>query len=237
MIDWHSHILPNIDDGSRSVEESRKLLEELKNQGVKTVVATPHYQADSQTVNDFLHNRETAFKEISQIVSEVEIEVVLGAEVKYYYGISRMKDLKRLRIGKSKLLLLEMPMTRWTEYTVRELEEIASLAGVTLVLAHIERYLPLQSKKVWQRLYNCGILMQVNATFFKGFISKKKALKYLANKKIHIIGSDCHNITSRPPKLDMAFGEISKKLGRNFIRKFNEFGYSLLEENIEFINY
>ena len=233
MIDWHSHILPCMDDGSRDITESHRLLEMLKSQGVEKVIATPHYYANDESVEEFLRRRDDAIQTLIDSKKEGLPEIVLGAEVKYYAGISRMAELKRLRICGSKLLLLEMPMSRWTEYTVRELIELASSMEITIVLAHIERYLTLQTEKVWNRLYESGILMQVNATFFTRFSSKNKAVKYLVNGKINFIGSDCHNVTTRPPKLDKAFKIISKKLGDNFINQMNEYGQSLFTENIK----
>lgn len=64
MIDFHSHILPGIDDGSASVEESLKLLEMLAEQGVKTVVATPHFYPDRTSVSDFLRRRDAAYQRL-----------------------------------------------------------------------------------------------------------------------------------------------------------------------------
>ena len=96
-----------------------------------------------------------------------------------------MENLKALRIQNSKLLLLEMPMTCWTEYMIRELTELAGKGGIQIVLAHVERYLKLQKKSTWERLLESGILMQSNASFFLGFGSKKKAISLLKKGKIN----------------------------------------------------
>lgn len=228
MIDWHSHILPKMDDGSKSKEESLALLKELKAQGVNTVVATPHFYANEETVQDFLNRRQKSFDRLSENLSDDLPRVLLGAEVCYYSGISRMENLEHLKIQNSNLLLIEMPFSRWTEYTVRELLELSSSGKYTVVLAHIERYLSMQSKGVWKRLYDSGILMQSNASFFTDFLKKKKALNFLNNNRIHFIGSDCHNMTARPPRLNNAYDYISKKLGSEFLTDINEFGKALL---------
>ena len=227
MIDWHSHILPNIDDGSQSVAESIELLKSLKEQDVDTVVATPHFIANNESIESFLNRREASYNELkSELTAELP-NLVLGAEVKYYPGISRLDDIKKLRIEGSRLLLLEMPISKWTEYTVKELVDLANSKKATIVLAHIERYFSLQKQEVWNRLYESGILMQVNASFFKG-LSKRKALKMLQDGKIHFIGSDCHNITSRPPNMNKATDLIAKKMSFSFISQMNEYGYSML---------
>lgn len=230
MIDWHSHILPGIDDGSQNVTESSELLKMLSDQGVKTVVATPHFFANSDTIESFLEKRKNSYDTLFEQVLTDSPEILLGAEVKYYQGISRMNELKKLCIDNSKLLLLEMSMSRWTEYTLREFEELALSRDITVVLAHIERYLKFQNDETWNRLYENGILMQVNASFFTAFSTKRKALTYLENGDIHFIGSDCHNLTSRAPRIGKAFKIIKNKLGESFINQMNEYGYSVLKK-------
>ncbi len=230
MIDWHSHILPGVDDGSRDIEESVALLNLLSEQGVKRVVATPHFLADKQTVEEFLSRRDQALEELKTQMPDNAPEIVCGAEIKYYSGISRLENLSKLCIEGSRLLLIEMSMTKWTEYTVRELVELASSGKVTVVIAHVERYMGMQSSDVMYRLYESGILMQVNAGFFLGLGTKRRAFSMLKNGEIHLIGSDCHNIASRPPFIGKAFEAISKKMGDDFLCLMREYGYSLFNK-------
>ncbi len=227
MTDWHSHVLPRMDDGSKSVEESLELLNTLKKQGINTVVATPHFYANDETVEEFIKRRQSAFEKISEHISEELPDILLGAEVSFYSGISRLEGLSRLKIQNTDLLLLEMPFSGWTEYTVRELLELSASGEFTIVLAHIERYISLQNASVWSRLYDSGILMQANASFFNGFFTKKKALNYLIDGKIHFIGSDCHNMISRPPELQKAYTYIAKKLGKEYLTHISENGKTL----------
>lgn len=228
MIDWHSHILPEIDDGSRNVEESLALVDMQHRQGVNTVFATPHFYANDESVDSFLERRKSAFELLSQSLPFDSPEIILGAEVKYYQGISKMAKLKDLRAENSEILLLEMPFAKWTEYMVRELVELSLMGNTKLVLAHIERYLSFQSRDVWEHIYENGIFTQVNASFFASHASKRKAISMLKQGKIHFLGSDCHNTISRPPKLDKAFQVIEKKLGKDYISQMNEYGYSML---------
>lgn len=229
MIDWHSHLLPGIDDGSRDVEESLALLRMEAEQGVDTVVATPHFFADDGSVDSFVEQRQKSYETLKSAMPEGSPDIVLGAEVRYYPGIGKLAELEKLSIGESKLLLLEMPMEKWTDYTVRELTGIARSGRVKLILAHIERYLGLQSESSWSRLYEAGVAMQVNASFFTGFTTKRTALSYLLNGAIHLIGSDCHNTKYRPPKLGEAYKVIRRKFGDEFVNQFNEYGEYLLK--------
>ena len=231
MIDWHSHILPGMDDGSKDVAESLTLVKTLKEQNVETIIATPHFYANIESTEKFFKRRSESYQRLHERLPEGSPAIKLGAEVRYYPGISRMADLKQLKIEGSKLLLLEMPISKWTEYTVRELIEIASLQDINPILAHIERYLALQTADVQHRLYESGILMQVNASFFVKVTTKRKAIDYLSSGKIHFLGSDCHNMTTRPPQLDRAFAYIIKKLGTDFISQMDEYGYSMLVKN------
>ena len=228
MIDWHSHVLPGIDDGSQDVAESISLISAQASQGITTVVATPHFYANYESVDTFLSRRKAALDLLRSELPDGSPEIRLGAEVRYYQGISRLEGLKELRIEGTKLLLLEMPRTAWTESMIRELIELSGKSGIQLVLAHVERYIDLQKRTTVKRINDAGILKQVNAEYFISFLSKRKAITALKEGDIQFVGSDCHNLTSRPPRIGQAYEMIRKKLGDDFITLVNEYGYSML---------
>lgn len=229
MIDLHSHILPEMDDGSQSTEESLALLRMQARQGVETVIATPHFYPNSESVEAFLARREKAFFRLREVFLDEMPEIRLGAEVQYYQGISRMERLFDLRIEKSRLLLLEMPMMRWNESIVRELLELSSRSCLKVVLAHVERYLPMQEEIVIERLCANGILFQVNASCFLSFRTRRKAFSLMKKGRVHFVGSDCHGIAFRPPKIGKAFAVIEKRFGKAYVSQMNEYGVSMLE--------
>ena len=228
MVDFHSHILPGVDDGSRSVEESLQLLDMLREQQVSAVVASPHFYANEQSVQEFLSRRQAAYETLSAQMQPDHPPIRLGAEVRFYPGISHLEELRSLCLEGTRLLLLEMPMTRWTDYTVKELLDMVNSRGVTLVLAHIERYRQLQDARVLDRLLRAGVLMQVNATFFTERLTRHRALKMLGNQMIHFIGSDCHGTRVRPPHMGEAIEIIGKKLGEGFLSQMNEFASEMI---------
>ena len=228
MIDWHTHILPGIDDGSRDTEESIKMLSELKAQGIEYVVATPHFIANAESVDEFLERRDKAYANLTAAADEGLPKILCGAEVKYYPGIARMDGLERLTVGDTKILLLEMPMAKWTKYTLKELFELASTKGLIIVLAHVERYLAMQEGDTPEKLCKNGILMQVNASFINGIWTKRRALKYMAQGYFHFLGSDCHNMTTRAPKIGEAYEFIKKKCGDEYFSQMNKYGYRTL---------
>lgn len=232
MIDWHNHVLPEMDDGSHSVAESIAMMQAQAAQGITMVIATPHFYPNNESVESFLKRRSRSAELLQKQTSDDSMPSLrLGAEVQYYPGISRMKNLLALCIQDSKILLLEMPASRWTESMVRELIDLSGKDGMRLVLAHIERYLSFQDKAVWGRLLDNGILMQTNASFYSAFTTKRKAITLLKEGYVHLVGSDCHNMTSRPPQIGKAFDVIQKRLGADYLRQMNEFGYSLLNTN------
>ncbi len=226
--DWHSHILPNVDDGSRDVAESLRLLEMLAEQGVGTVIATPHFIADNESVSAFIKRRNDSYNRLKEVANKGMPEIVLGAEVAYYSGISRLSNLKELCIDRTGLLLLEMPFSVWKEYTLKEVVEIATAKNIVVILAHIERYLKFQPYKTLEQLMEIGVLMQVNASYFAELRTRRKALSLLKKGGIQFLGSDCHNLTSRAPKLGAAYEVIKSKFGEDFVWQMNEYGNSLL---------
>ena len=228
MIDWHSHILPAMDDGSHSVSESKAMLQMHTEQRIDTVIATPHFYANDESPETFLNRRKEAFDALKEQMTEKSPYILLGAEVRYYQGINRLAELRSLCIEGGKLLLLEMPMTVWTEYMLRELIELSGKNSLKIILAHCERYFGIQNRNVWERLSENGILMQVNASFFNSIASRHRALSLLKKGTIRFIGSDCHNTTSRPPDIGKAYEIIEKKLGSDFINQMDEYGRSML---------
>ena len=229
MIDWHSHVLPALDDGSRSVDESLALLKMLSEQGVDTVIATPHFYADRESLSSFLERREGSYKILRDALAEGMPRILLGAEVSYYSGISRLEGLSRLCIEGTDILLLEMPFLKWTESIVREVELMLTSTSYTVVLAHIERYFDMRNGEAIERLLSRGAVMQSNAGFFCRRGSRRLALKLLRSGTVSLIGSDTHSVEQRPPRIDEACEIIKKKLGNEYIEKINRLGYSLLE--------
>lgn len=228
MIDWHSHILPGIDDGSNSVNESVAMLKLLSEQGVTTVVATPHFYVDSCSPEKFLKNRRKSYESLKKQLCDGLPEILLGAEVCYYPGISKLSGLKDLCIQGTDILLVEMPMVNWTEHTVNEILELACSGEYTVVIAHIDRYTDFTDEATVKRMCKAGVVMQMNASCVNRLLTRNKAFKMLRSGMVRLIGSDCHNTGSRKPEIGKAFMYIRKKFGDEFISQMNDFGYSMI---------
>ena len=215
MTDFHSHLLPGIDDGSDSVETSLAMLELWRGQGIDRIAATPHFYADRIDPVRFFRGRQAAYDALTEAMEKngFRAELVLGAEVHYFSGMGNADVLDDLCLNGTDLLLLEMPFSRpWTESMIRDVAAIRR-RGLTPVAAHIERYLPLQSKRLLDQFFDLDILFQSNASFFLSRKTARHALRLLRDRRIHFLGSDAHNISDRPPNLGPALEMIDQRLG------------------------
>lgn len=228
FLDFHSHILPGVDDGSRDLDESRALLDMLKEQGIETVMATPHFDADRERVESFVKRRNDSYQRLLSVMTPEMPNVRLGAEVAYYPGISRLDELSKLCIEGTNLVLLEMPMSRWSRYTVDELVNMTSTRGVQVIIAHVERCLKYQDRSSLEAIYRSDVLLQINASFIIELSTRRKAINLLKKGLVQLVGSDCHNVRSRKPKIGEAYEIISGRLGDDFVRKITNFGRSLI---------
>ena len=211
MIDIHTHILPEIDDGSRSLDMSIEMLQEERKQGVSVVVLTPHFYASQNSPEVFLERRNRAYQQVLNVWTPELPELHLGAEVHYFDGICQMNGLNRLCMDGGETLLLEMPFHPWSRQMVQDVMELNSRSNIQVILAHIERYFSFAPADVWEPLRKCGVLMQSNADFFLDWKTRRKALKMYKNGEIHFLASDCHNMTARAPNLGEAMKYIQSK--------------------------
>ena len=222
ITDFHSHVLPNIDDGSSSLEISIEMLRMEAEQGIRYVVATPHFYAQHDSPRKFLERREVSKQQLLREMSKHNglPQLVVGAEVYYFSGMSESESLMDLTIGNTKYILIEMPMSPWTDSMYEELYKIYKRRGLTPIVAHIDRYIsPFKTYHIPERLEELPVLVQANASFFQRRFTNKMAMHMLREEKIHLIGSDCHNTSDRIPNLGVALSKIEKQLGMDVIKK------------------
>lgn len=228
LLDFHSHILPGIDDGSRDVDESCGLLKMLSAQGIGTVIATPHFEANNESVASFIKRRQVSYDNLKAAMMPTMPDVKLGAEVAYYPGISRLEGLRDLCIEGTELLLLEMPMSKWSNYIVEELVNLSCTRKVRVIVAHIERYINFQDKQTLRTLFESDVLLQINASFLLNLSTRRKGIVWLKKGVVQLVGSDCHNLRSRKPRMDEAYEVIASRLGDGFVREMTHFGEKLM---------
>ena len=232
MVDFHSHFLPDMDDGSRSIEESLQMLKLSYDMGIYTIVATPHYFSNFESIDDFINRRNEKLEYFTnklEGVSEIP-RIVAGAEVTFYSGMGSDDKLSCLCIGNTKCLLVEMPYYRWSSLTKKEILSVMLNQGIVPVIAHIERYFICpQNEDIIRDLLDLGAVAQINGESIICNTQRKKMLKLIKERKTVLLGSDCHNMSDRKPNLDKAFKIIEKKTGRLSLRGIEEFSREMLE--------
>ena len=223
MTDFHSHVLPGIDDGSDSVETSLGMLARWREQGIDRVCATPHFYAEQDTPERFLRRRQAAFEALTAAAGAQPLpQLRLGAEVRYFPGIAMAEALPELCLSGTSFLLLEMPFIPWTERMLAEVSAIRD-RGIFPVAAHVERYFSFNSPKLIRRFMDLDIFIQCNAEFFLERRTARKALRFLREEQVHFLGSDAHNLTSRAPNLGPALALMEKKLGPEALERLAVF--------------
>lgn len=228
VIDLHTHVLPKIDDGSDSVQTSLQMLQAMAEHGVNAVCATPHFYAEKTDVSTFLARRDAAWQALQQAMNPLPVSVCLGAEVAYYSGITEEKNLERLCLQGTRTLLLEMPYNDWNSFQVEEVMSLAWDFGFDVVLVHPERLTTGRNNRRWlERLYD--LPMQINAGALRHWRTRRAALDILESTSTPLLGSDCHNLSSRAPNLWEGRNVVSHKLGSEFLAQMDEHAQKLLQ--------
>ena len=209
MIDIHSHIVFDVDDGPKSIEESKNLLREAYSQGVRTIVSTSHRRKgmfetpEEKIATNFLKVREMA-KEVAD-----DLTIAYGAEIYYTSDVVEKLEKKLIpTLNDSRYALIEFSMN--TPY--RDMHK--GLSNI-LMLGNNEKHV--------QELIDMGCYTQVNSShvlkpklFGETYkFMKKRAQYFLERDLVHVIASDMHNLDHRPPHMEEAYDIIAKKYGEN----------------------
>ena len=221
MIDIHSHIIFDVDDGPKTLEESRRLLEESYRQGVRTIISTSHRRKGMfETPEEKIAAN---FKQVQELAKQVadDLTVLYGAEI--YYTSDILKKLEEgtfPSLGGTKYVLIEFSMNTPYKDIHSALGNVIRL-GMTPVVAHIERYHCLENDEDRvSELINMGCYMQVNSSNVlkpKLFGDRYKFMKkrvqfFLERDLVHFVASDMHNLDDRPPYMQKAYQIVAKNM-------------------------
>ena len=243
MIDIHSHIIFDVDDGPKALEDSRRLLEESYRQGVRTIISTSHRRKGMfETPEEKIAAN---FKQVQDLAKQVadDLTVLYGSEI--YYTSDILKKLEEgtfPSLGGTKYVLIEFSMNTPYKDIHSALGNVIRL-GMTPVVAHIERYHCLENDedKV-SELINMGCYMQVNSSNIlktKLFGDRYKFMKkrvqfFLERDLVHFVASDMHNLDERPPYMQKAYQIVAKKYGAERAEELFKTNQEILLSN-EFI--
>jgi protein-tyrosine phosphatase len=213
-----------MDDGARDAGESAAMLRLLAGQGVTAAAATPHYYRSDEPIEDFLKRRERAIETLEAAPGFTGTPRLFpGAEVAFFADMSREARVRELRVKGTDVLLLEMPPGIWTSAVVNEVYQLAVSLRLTPLIAHAERYAAGgRNAGALDDIIAFGALVQSNAEFFLSARTRRRAFDMLRRGRIHVFGSDCHNLAPRAPNMGALGTLLRKKLTPDRRRELEE---------------
>lgn len=217
-VDFHTHILPGIDDGSRRVSTSVEMLERLHAQGVDYCVLTPHYYKTKEPIEKFIKRREESFMLLKEAYDESNSPLLsLGAEVHMSHGLSDV-DLMPLCMGSSNILMVEFPIDKLQYWMMDEIEHIAFEQNIVPMIAHVDRLITRYKEKDLKQLFEFeDFIFQVNNDSLFRLKKRFDLSKYFEEWRPFVLGSDTHDMTKRAPNFDKAQKKITSiPLGKKF---------------------
>jgi protein-tyrosine phosphatase len=215
LCDMHCHILPGIDDGAETMEETMQALRAYASQNVTQIIVTPHYYPDRYTPE-----REKVLWLLSQVQSTCEAEklsirLYAGQECYYHTELAeKLRDGRALTLAGSRYVLVEFdPMCAYSylKFGLRDLQN----SGFYPILAHFERYPCLDEEERLCTLKDMGILLQMNFEPLRqrNRFLRKNPWRILVKKGlVDYLGTDCHGMNFRPPWIQEAIGWIEREL-------------------------
>ena len=235
MIDFHSHIIPNVDDGSRSVEETFELLKEAKEAGFSGVISTSHYMEEYYETD--VAERNVWIKAISENLGkkDIDLNLYLGNEVYITKNIINLLETRKATsINNSNYVLFEFPMNSKPMDMYDIIYDMLEYKLIP-ILAHPERYSFVQKDpNLVYDLIQKGVLMQSNYGSILGMYGEKAEIivrKLLENNMVHFLGSDVHRAGSVYPKIHNCLSEIETIIGEDKLEEISSVNPELVVEN------
>lgn len=232
-LDIHAHILPGVDDGSSDMEETIQMLKQAKEQGIGTIIATPHYSSRSEntSVEQLRAVRNMVQEKADQL--ELGIDIRLGNELYYTESIVDMlKTGEALTLADSRYVLVEFSTPQDYTYIFRAMNQLVQ-AGYAPILAHVERYRCLYKREdLVSELVKLGCYIQMNSSSLIGGIFNTEAAlnrKLLNLGLVHFIGSDCHDARIRVPNMKDVIKTLQKKCDTQIVDAILEHPLKIIE--------
>lgn len=229
LVDIHTHILPAVDDGARTLDESLAMLNMASADGTTIIVATPHA---AQVTPE---NIRAGVARLQAAAQGIDIRILAGSEVKF--SASLADDYKAgtlVTIADSGYVLVEFPFSReWTSLVHTSLYAL-QLAGAIPIVAHAERYPGVQhNPAILIELARMGIPIQVNAGSLlgdDGENARRTAERLLQAGLVHILASDGHRLDKRKPMLRDAFDRVAQLAGEDHMRRIQHNAASIIRD-------
>ncbi len=212
LTDFHSHFLSEIDDGAENPKISARMCELFFAQGIRRILATPHFCKHTQTIPEFLRKRRRAFQALNTELNNLpqtrqntacirqRLKIQLAAEVDFSSGISVLDNIEALTISDSKFILIKLPISAFEEWIFPELSALTHRCGLTPIFSSFERYNIIYPPEITQKLLALqNAIFQINIGSLIDRRTQKLLKTLIAKNKRVLLGSNSHNMHSRAP--------------------------------------
>ena len=223
FVDAHCHVLPEVDDGAQSMNETRQMLQMAYDEGIRYIIATPHHHPRRGKASPRQLRRQLKLvREEAEKISE-KLRVYLGTEV--YFGQDvpdKLKEEKILTMNRTRYVRVEFSPIDSFDYICQGIQQI-QMKGFEVILAHIERYRSMREDiGRAEHLADMGVRIQVNAgsiTGQSGWKIKRYIKQLMDRDLVFCVGTDAHDPKSRPPQMKKAAEYVKKKYGEEYVRR------------------
>lgn len=226
MTDFHTHILPGMDDGVATPEEALHILKVLYRAGFTDVVLTPHYYSNREPLESFLQRRKKQTEVLCAAARGTELpRLYSGAEVYLTSLLFNNGDLAPLTVnGNGRFMLVELPWDdKLSPTTLSDLERLVYGVGITPVLAHIERYPHIIKGKSLSALLEMGCRLQTNFGAFATAAHRRKLKRLADNEQIDALGTDVHRAAGFETEFETALVAVKDCLGEGFLKGIGKY--------------
>ena len=222
MVDIHTHILPMVDDGAKTMEDAMELLGMSWRDGIRELILTPHYRGRFKAD---AHNIAEIFQQLQEKAGEryPEMKLYLGNEIYYKEGVMAALEAGRIcSLHGSRYVLLEFDNVMLRNQILNGISE-AMRHGYTPIIAHLERYdLFQKDTELVELVLDMGALIQLNAASVlgrNGLRTKWFCNGLLKKGQVHFIASDTHDPVHRIPLLGSCYQRIQRKYGQEMAQQ------------------
>ena len=216
VTDIHCHVIPGVDDGAGNMKESMRMMEQAAAEGIRAVVATPHFneQMDRTALEQYIRG----WDQLHTLMQKKKISITLYPGNEIFYSENALRSLARgeaMGMNDTRYVLVEF--APYTDYRyMRMVIQQMQYEGYWPILAHMERYRCLEREERVQDMLSLGTCLQVNTgsvTGEMGWKVSRRLLRYIRKGWIHFLGTDAHGSEERTPRMADCLRYIEKKAG------------------------
>ena len=208
-IDFHSHILPGMDDGAIDAQVSAGQLVRLKKKGVDRVFLTSHFDFRRESKERFIKRRDEAYEKLLQVYDkETMPEVFFGSEIYMARGIGEC-DFEGLELQYTDTVMIEFPREPFGVWMFDLIETLLFERKMKLMIAHVNRVTAAYKKDVCNSLFDyADLTFQINCEAFRGIFASDPFQGYEVADLKFVLGTDTHDLGKRAPDYDKALKKL-----------------------------